>query len=182
LQAKDRTFSVSSLLGSAEDAALFNNGQFLTIYLAPKDYHRVHMPCTGTLQNLRYIPGKLFSVNPLTTTHIDHVFAKNERVVTLFKHPAGDFAIVLVGAMIVGSITTSWGGCITSHHGKSFNIAYPQSPQQYIKLDKGTEMGYFSLGSTVIVLFTEKTKWEYDLSQNSRLVVGQRIGHFVQAR
>ncbi|MBS0288228.1 MAG: phosphatidylserine decarboxylase [Proteobacteria bacterium] len=180
LQAKGKTFTVSALLGSESDAQIFEKGKFVTIYLAPKDYHRVHMPLAGTLSHLRYIPGKLFSVNPLTTNHIDNLFAKNERVVTIFKHDQGSFAIILVGAMIVGSIFTRWGGNMTPHRDKEMKvIQYPQLNEHHVKLDKGEEMGYFSLGSTVIVLLDEKAGWEYDLSQNSRLVVGQGIGHLL---
>ncbi len=180
VQAKGKTFTVSSLIGSSVDAAQFENGKFATIYLAPIDYHRVHMPLSGTLTHLRYIPGKLFSVNPLTTSHIDNLFAKNERVVAFFKHEQGSFAIILVGAMIVGSIFTRWGGTVTPHRGGEIkDISYPQTPLQHIKLDKGDEMGYFSLGSTVIVLLDEKSGWNNDLSQNSRLVVGQGIGHLL---
>ncbi len=179
-QAKGKSFTASALLGSELDAKPFENGKFATIYLAPKDYHRVHMPLSGTLTHLRYIPGKLFSVNPLTTSHIDNLFAKNERVVAFFKHEQGSFAIILVGAMIVGSIFTRWGGTITPHRGNEIkDISYPQTPLQHIKLDKGDEMGYFSLGSTVIVLLDENAGWGYDLSQNSRLVVGQSIGHLL---
>jgi phosphatidylserine decarboxylase len=180
LQAKGRTFTVAALLGDKEDAQPFLNGHFATIYLAPKDYHRVHMPLAGTLESMRYIPGKLFSVNPLTTENVDNLFARNERVVSFFKHDHGSFAIILVGAMIVGSINTRWGGQITPPSGKQMRrIPYPQTPEQHIKLDKGEEMGYFSLGSTVIVLLAENMVWEYDLNLNSRLVVGQRIGHLL---
>ncbi len=180
IQAKGKTFSVNALLGSEEDAKPFANGKFMTVYLAPIDYHRVHMPLSGTLTHLRYIPGNLFSVNPLTTDHIDNLFAKNERVVAFFKHDQGSFAIILVGAMIVGSIFTRWGGHITPHRAnETRDIHYPQLPEQHIKLDKGDEMGYFSLGSTVIVLLDENAGWEYALTQNSRLVVGQEIGHLL---
>ncbi|MBS0288766.1 MAG: phosphatidylserine decarboxylase [Proteobacteria bacterium] len=180
IQAKGKTFTVASLLGNEADAKPFEQGHFITIYLAPKDYHRVHMPLEGTLEKLRYIPGKLFSVNPLTTEHVDNLFAKNERVVTFFKHQHRNFAIVLVGAMIVGSIFTRWKGNLTPHRGKVMeDIQYHQSPDHHIKLNKGEEMGYFSLGSTVIVLLDANSNWEYDLTQNSQLVVGQRIGHLL---
>jgi phosphatidylserine decarboxylase len=180
LQAKGRTFSLEALLGSKSDAEPFKNGKFATIYLAPIDYHRVHMPLTGTLESMRYIPGKLFSVNPLTTEHVDNLFAQNERIVCFFKHEQGSFAIILVGAMIVGSIFTRWGGNIIPHRANEIvHTIYPQTPEQHVKLDKGEEMGYFALGSTVIVLLDESMAWEYDLSQNSRLVVGQKIGHML---
>lgn len=180
LQAKNHTYSVEALLGSEADAQAFHNGNFITIYLAPKDYHRVHMPFSGTLTHLRYIPGNLFSVNPTTTNSVENLFARNERVVTFFKHDRGSFAIILIGAMLVGSIYTRWGGSVKPHRAKKMmQIQYPQTPNQHIKLDKGEEMGYFSLGSTVIVLLAEDLDWEYDVSQNTRLVVGQRIGHFL---
>lgn len=180
VQAKNKSFSVSALVGDAEDAKCFEKGHFTTIYLAPIDYHRVHMPLSGTLTHLRYIPGDLFSVNPLTTDHVDNLFARNERVVCFFKHDHRSFAIILVGAMIVGSIFTRWGGNIKPYRGKEIlNISYPQTPEQHIRLDKGDEMGYFALGSTVIVLLDENMHWEYDLSENSRLVVGQAIGHLL---
>lgn len=168
LQAKGRYFSLDALLGNHEDAKKFENGHYATIYLAPIDYHRVHMPLAGTLNHLRYIPGDLFSVNPLTCDHVNNLFARNERVVSIFKHDHGSFAIILVGAMIVGSIFTRWGGNITPHRAKKIvDISYPQTPEQHVRLDKGDEMGYFALGSTVIILLDANMQWEYDLSQNS---------------
>jgi len=180
IQAKGRSYSVGALLGDHPLASTFTNGQFATLYLAPKDYHRVHMPYSGTLQSVRYIPGKLFSVNPLTTEHVDSLFAKNERVVSIFNSNEGAFAVVLVGAMIVGSISTRFNGTLTPPRGKEVvHFDYPNSPEQYIKLDKGQEMGYFSLGSTVILLFTENLSWEQELTQHTKVVVGQRIGHYL---
>lgn len=179
IQAKGRNYSVSALLGNHPDADKFKNGSFATVYLAPKDYHRVHMPCAGTLESVRYVPGKLFSVNPVTAEHIDGLFAKNERVVSMFNNSQGSFAVVLVGAMIVGSITTRYNGTLTPPRGKEVvQFDYNKSPDQYIKLDKGDEMGYFSLGSTVILLYTEGLRWEQELTQHTRIVVGQRIGHY----
>lgn len=181
VQAKNHSYSVSALLGNAIDPKPFQNGRFTTIYLAPKDYHRVHMPCHGTLQQMSYIPGDLFSVNPLTATHVDQLFARNERVVSLFKNEQGTFAIVLVGAMIVGNIAMRWAGHLSSQRNKEMiHVQYPQTQEQHIVLDKGEEMGYFSLGSTVIMLFAENLRWEKEYSLDSRIVVGQRIGHFMQ--
>jgi phosphatidylserine decarboxylase len=180
LQAKGRSFSLGALLGCENDAKLFENGHFMTIYLAPKDYHRVHMPFGGKLLKQRYIPGKLFSVNPLTAKHVDNLFARNERVVTLFNHPQGDFAVILVGAMLVGSITTTWGGTITpSPHQEIVTQSYPQTEDRHILLNKGEEMGYFSLGSTVIVLFPTNVSLKDNLSSQSPLVVGQAIGQLL---
>lgn len=180
VQAKNHSYSVASLLGGGIDPTPFANGSFTTIYLAPKDYHRVHMPCQGTLAQMSYIPGDLFSVNPLTAAHVDQLFARNERVVSVFHHQHGSFAMVLVGAMIVGNIATRWAGHLSSQTNKEIrHIHYPQTPEQHIVLDKGEEMGYFSLGSTVIMLFAENLRWEKEYSQDSRIVVGQRIGHFL---
>jgi len=180
VQAKNHSYGVSALLGGTIDPKPFENGHFTTIYLAPKDYHRVHMPCQGKLDRMSYIPGDLFSVNPLTAEHVDNLFARNERVVSLFQNEQGTFAMVLVGAMIVGNIATRWAGHISSQGNKqTINIQYPQTPEQHIVLDKGEEMGYFSLGSTVIMLFAENLRWEKEYSQDSRIVVGQRIGHFL---
>ncbi len=177
LQAKGRTFSLGALLGCDNDAKLFENGHFMTIYLAPRDYHRVHMPLSGQLLKQRYIPGKLFSVNPLTSKHVDNLFARNERVVSLFSHPQGDFAVILVGAMLVGSINTTWGGTITpSPHSEIMTQSYPQTEDRHISLQKGEEMGYFSLGSTVIVLFPTNVSWKDEMSSGAPLVVGQAIG------
>lgn len=179
IQAKGKTFSVKALLGNHSLADQFTDGKFATIYLAPKDYHRVHIPTAGILKSVCYIPGKLFSVNPLTTENIDNLFARNERVINFYDSPQGPFAVVLVGAMIVGSITTRSNGTLTPPRGKEvmqFDFSNTSNPQ--IKLDKGEEIGYFSLGSTVILLFTEKLSWEQELTQHTRIVVGQRIGHY----
>lgn len=180
IQAKGRHYSVNALLGGDHPMAEhFKNGRFATVYLAPKDYHRVHMPYGGTLRSVRYVPGKLFSVNPITAEHVECLFAKNERVVSVFDSPQGPFAVILIGAMIVGSISTVANGTLTPPRGKKVvQFDYPESSQRTIKLDKGDEMGYFSLGSTVIMLFTDGLRWEQELAQHTRIVVGQRIGHY----
>lgn len=180
IQAKNHTYRVSDLVADPKDAAMFRNGHFMTVYLAPEDYHRVHMPAPGQVLSQRYVPGSLFSVNPMTTNHIPNLFARNERVITFFNSNQGPFAIILVGAMIVGSIYTRWGGPDKPHRSKSvITRSYAQSPESAVTLDKGDEMGYFALGSTVILLFAQDLSWEYDLNQQSRIVVGQRIGHFL---
>lgn len=184
LQAKEHNFSLSALLADqTPDQSLvqpFLDGHYTTVYLAPKDYHRVHMPFAGTLQHLRYIPGKLFSVNPLTAAHVPQLFARNERAIATFKNNEGTFAVILVGAMIVGSIFTRWSGSLTPHRGnKILHIDYTNTPDRHITLDKGEEIGYFSLGSTVILLFAKNLRWEQGLSQDSSIVLGQRMGCFV---
>jgi len=155
IQAKGFNYSVKSLLGgNAEDAAPFENGKFSCIYLAPKDYHRIHMPMTGTLRKMIYVPGELFSVNPLTAQNVPDLFARNERVVTIFDTEHGQFTMVLVGATIVASIETIWAGTITPPAGKDvFTWTYPATGVDAIRLNKGDEMGRFKLGSTVVSTF-----------------------------
>ncbi|MDX1676570.1 archaetidylserine decarboxylase [Arsukibacterium sp.] len=155
VQAKDHNYSLQNLLGGLEQtAAPFAGGSFATIYLAPKDYHRIHMPVTGTLREMIYIPGELFSVNPLTAECVKDLFALNERVVTIFDTEFGPMALVLVGATIVASIETVWAGTITPPTGKNiFRWTYPAKGNTAVKLEKGAEMGRFKLGSTVVLAF-----------------------------
>ena len=155
IQAKGFNYSLKSLLGGNEtDASLFEDGKFSCIYLAPKDYHRIHMPMQGTLRKMIYVPGELFSVNPLTAQNVPDLFARNERVVTIFDTEHGTLAMVLVGATIVASIETVWAGTITPPAGKDiFTWTYPASGVGAIHLQKGAEMGRFKLGSTVVSTF-----------------------------
>ena len=155
IQAKGHTYSLQALLGGASETAIpYQNGQFACIYLAPKDYHRIHMPIAGTLREMIYVPGELFSVNPLTAENVPGLFARNERVVTIFDTAVGPMALVLVGATIVASIETVWAGTITPPTGKEvFRWSYPAAGANAVKLDKGAEMGRFKLGSTVILAF-----------------------------
>lgn len=153
-QAKGHSYSLTNLLGGEpERAAPFVGGDFATIYLSPRDYHRVHMPCAGTLREMVHVPGRLFSVNPLTASHVPELFARNERVACLFDTEYGPMAMVLVGAMIVASIETVWGGLITPYKRRIRHWRYDAASRAPIHLDKGAEMGMFKLGSTVIVLF-----------------------------
>lgn len=156
-QAKGHHYSSLTLLGDqAEDAKRFEGGDFATIYLAPKDYHRIHMPIKGTLSKMTYVPGELFSVNPLTARHVPGLFARNERVVAIFETELGPLAMVLVGATIVASIETVWAGTITPPTSKQvFTWEYPTVGSDAITLDKGDEMGRFKLGSTVVMLFAK---------------------------
>ncbi|MCH8538781.1 MAG: archaetidylserine decarboxylase [Alkalimonas sp.] len=155
VQAKNHQYSLQSLLGGeATTAEPFLGGQFATIYLAPKDYHRIHMPVSGTLREMVYVPGDLFSVNPLTAEHVPNLFARNERVVTIFDTELGPMALVLVGATIVASIETVWAGTITPPTGKSIHRwQYPATGPTAVRLEKGEEMGRFKLGSTVVLAF-----------------------------
>ncbi|MBR9727678.1 archaetidylserine decarboxylase [Shewanella intestini] len=154
-QAKGHTYTSLALLGgNADDAARFDEGDFATIYLAPKDYHRIHMPISGTLSKMTYVPGDLFSVNPLTAQNVPGLFARNERVVAIFETKLGPMAMVLVGATIVASIETVWAGTVTPPGGKQvFSWDYPTTGPQALTLEKGAEMGRFKLGSTVVMLW-----------------------------
>ncbi|MCF2858942.1 archaetidylserine decarboxylase [Pseudoalteromonas sp. SMS1] len=153
IQAKGHDYSLQTLLGGQkEDVAPYLGGKFATIYLAPKDYHRIHMPVDGTLRKMIYVPGDLFSVNPLTAQNVPNLFARNERVVAIFDTELGPLAMVLVGATIVASIETVWAGTVTPPAGKDiFSWRYPAEGEQKITLKKGEEMGRFKLGSTVIL-------------------------------
>ncbi len=148
-QAKGHDFSLRELLGGRDDvAAPFDDGLFSTIYLSPQDYHRIHMPITGKLEQMIFIPGDLFSVNPLTAENVPNLFARNERAVAIFSTAVGPMAMVLVGATIVGSIETVWAGTL-----KGKEIRYWDYRDQDITLEKGAEMGRFKLGSTIVALF-----------------------------
>ena len=154
-QAKGHSYSTTTLLGG--DAAVaepFRNGTFATIYLSPRDYHRIHMPCAGTLRQMVYVPGDLFSVNPATARNVPGLFARNERVVALFDTAHGPLAMVLVGATIVGSMGTVWHGTVNPPrpgHVQRWDYA----PGQVV-LEKGAEMGRFMLGSTVVLLWPQQ--------------------------
>lgn len=152
IQAKGRDFSTTALLGGDNELAEeFYDGNFATLYLSPKDYHRVHMPCDGRLTRMVYIPGTLFSVNPDTVRGVPGLFARNERVVCVFESTAGPFVLVLVGATIVGSISTVWHGVVNSR--RSGRVREWRYDSQALIYEKGDEMGRFLLGSTVVMLF-----------------------------
>ena len=151
-QAKGHDFGLYELLGGREDiAAPFESGLFSTIYLAPRDYHRIHMPMKGKLEHMIFIPGDLFSVNPLTAESVPNLFARNERAVAIFSTDSGLMAMVLVGATIVGSIETVWAGTLKPQKNK--DIQYWDYQGENIVLEKGAEMGRFKLGSTIVALF-----------------------------
>ncbi|WP_319931443.1 archaetidylserine decarboxylase [Xenorhabdus santafensis] len=156
IQAKGHYYTVEALLaGQHQMAKQFCNGQFITTYLSPKDYHRVHMPCDGVLKEMIYVPGDLFSVNLLTAANVPNLFARNERIICLFDTAFGPMVQILVGATIVGSIETVWSGCVTPpREGIIKRWTYPSEGQEgAVSLKKGEEMGLFKLGSTVINLF-----------------------------
>jgi phosphatidylserine decarboxylase len=151
-QAKGHSYSTRALVGGDQALAhQFDHGHFATLYLAPKDYHRIHMPCEGRLRRMIYVPGDLFSVNPLTARHVPSLFARNERVVCVFDTPYGPFVNVLVGATIVGSIATVWHGVVNPP--RTRHIREWRYDDENVVLAKGAEMGRFLLGSTVVMLF-----------------------------
>lgn len=171
IQAKNHQFRLAALLAGDDVCAPFINGSFATIYLAPRDYHRVHMPLDGRLLWTRYIPGRLFSVNQATTRHVPGLFARNERLVCLFETRSGPMAVVLVGAMVVAGIETTWQRTYppATATGQDFNDRGPT-------LAKGEELGRFKLGSTVVVLLPPGTTWDQQLGAESRVRIGQKLG------
>ncbi len=176
-QAKGHAYSLTQLLGDREDLGkVFKNGRFNTIYLSPRDYHRIHMPVDGTLTEMIHVPGQLFSVNPTTVENVPALFARNERVVCLFDTPAGPMAMILVGAIFVGSIETRWHGEVTPPAGKEIrNWKYDDESISY---KKGEEMGRFNMGSTVILVYANKQmEWEKSLQAGQTLKLGEKIGH-----
>jgi phosphatidylserine decarboxylase len=174
-QAKGRDYSVISLLGGDDAAGAFDGGSFATIYLSPRDYHRVHMPIGGHLRETRYIPGRLYSVSFSTARAVENLFARNERLVCLFDTPAGPMALILVGAMLVAGMETVWSGPVTPPHGQPPRTERHDGPGT--ELGRGQEMGRFNAGSTVILLFPGgRVRWSDDLRSGSAVRMGQGIG------
>ncbi len=171
LQAKGRHYDIGQLLADNDDGNYFKDGSFATVYLAPSNYHRVHMPFDGTLVETRYIPGSLFSVNTVTAANIPDLFARNERLVCVFDTDFGRAAVVMVGAMIVAGIETVATGKIE----RTPNI---QLQKHELSLKKGEELGRFYLGSTAIVVLPKaaKTTWQSDLTAGSTVQMGQLLG------
>jgi phosphatidylserine decarboxylase len=176
-QAKGRDYSLQELLGGDADlAARFAGGEFATLYLSPRDYHRIHMPLTGHLTETVYVPGRLFSVAPHTVNTVPRVFARNERLVAIFETEAGPMAMVLVGALFVACIETVWAGVVTPPHGHRVRRTdYLDLPA--VQLARGAEMGRFNMGSTVILLFgPQRVHWAASLSAGQPVRMGETIG------
>lgn len=178
LQAKGHVYSTTALLGGdVTEAARYRDGSFATIYLSPRDYHRIHMPCAGRLRSMVYVPGDLFSVNPTTARGVPGLFARNERVVCLFDGAHGPFALVLVGATIVGSMATVWHGVVNpprARHIRRWDYTAQQPP---IELQAGDEMGRFLLGSTVVLLFPKDTlRFVPDWAPSRPVRLGEAMG------
>jgi phosphatidylserine decarboxylase len=182
VQAKGQSYSSIELLGGEPAlAAQFDNGSFATIYLSPKDYHRVHMPCDGRLQQTVYIPGDLFSVNQTTAAGVPRLFARNERLVSVFATELGPMASVMVGAMIVAGIETVWAGQQVPVPRQIKTTRFDQ-PVEPVTLHRGQEMGRFMLGSTVILLFAPDTiDWLDGLGPGSEVRMGQAIASILSS-
>ncbi|MET0364541.1 MAG: archaetidylserine decarboxylase, partial [Sphingobium sp.] len=177
VQAKGHRFTTTELVGGDSAlAARFRHGNFANLYLSPRDYHRLHMPCDGTLTRMIYVPGALFSVNPVTARGVPKLFARNERVVCVFDSPDhGPFVMVLVGATIVGSMATAWHGVVNAKRGGK--IAEWTYADQSIRLKKGEEMGRFLLGSTVVMLFGKATiAFNEDWAPERSVRLGEAMG------
>lgn len=179
LQAKNHYFTCEALLGDEKDAQYFKDGNFITVYLSPRDYHRVHMPFDGKLLKMTHIPGELFSVNPLYVRNIPELYARNERVVCLFETSIGKMAVIMVGAAIVRSISMDWAGVVApSKSGGIHTEIYKDTDLRY---NKGEEIGKFFMGSTVICLF-EKNKIEFTKLNNEQEVqIGCKMAQCISA-
>jgi len=177
-QAKGHDYTLQSLLGdNPQLTETFKNGSFATLYLSPRDYHRIHMPCDGTLNYMSHVPGRLFSVNTASAKVIPGLFARNERVVTVFDTEYGPMAMVLVGAIFVGSIETVWHGLVTPpsrHNIKQWH--YDGSNEKAVQLKQGDEMGRFNMGSTVIMVFANP---EVALSENIQAGAPIQLGQLL---
>ncbi len=176
-QAKGHSYSTTALVGG--DAALakqFEDGHFATLYLSPKDYHRIHMPCDGRLLRMIHVPGELFSVNPATARGVPGLFARNERVVCLFETPHGPMVLTLVGATIVGSMATTWHGVVNPP--RPGQIRDWRYDDQAISFRQGDEMGRFLLGSTVVMLFPKgPLAFEKDWLPERAIRMGESMAH-----
>ena len=176
LQAKGHFFSLSDLLAGDEELVhTFKNGEFATIYLSPRDYHRVHMPCDATLRKMIYVPGDLFSVNPFLAEHVPNLFARNERVICVFDTVFGPMVQILVGATITASMSTVWAGVINPPRTGEVKV-WTYQGDNAIKLTKGQEMGAFQLGSTVINLFPANS---VTLAEHLEVDVPVRMGEIL---
>jgi phosphatidylserine decarboxylase len=185
IQAKGQDYALTELLGGhAEVERKFDGGAFATLYLSPKDYHRIHMPLTGDLTQMLHLAGRLYSVNGITADLVPALFARNERVVCRFETQAGPMAMVLVGAIFVGGIETVWAGEVTPVRASDATRRRPlgDQPGGTVCLQRGAEMGRFNLGSTVILLFPPGVViWDPGLALGSPVRMGQRIGTLVSA-
>ena len=177
LQAKNKNYTLEQLLGGDSDLADdFLNGSFATLYLSPRDYHRIHMPVTGRLIKSIYVPGNLFPVNQIGVENVEQLFSRNERFISIFETRLGLMAQIMIGAVLVGSMETVWLGEITPSKKRELTVTeYTENP---IKLNQGEEFGRFNMGSTVILLFQkEKLSWLPDIKKDHPIEVGQLLAN-----
>ena len=180
IQAKGIDYTVAELLGGSKAAGFFNKGSFCTLYLAPSDYHRIHMPANGKLREWGYVPGRLFSVSALAQRTIPKLFARNERVCALFETDHGPLAVIMVGALFVGSIETVWNGRVTPPHGQKAGVYSPMSPTVLLR---GRELGRFNMGSTVILLVPPgMVAWRPELKAGVQVRMGASLGALTKIR
>lgn len=177
-QAKGHHYNLSELLGGdRERSKPFENGVFATVYLSPRDYHRVHMPYGGVLREMIHVPGDLFSVNTRTAENVPRLFARNERVVAIYDTDIGPMAVVMVGAMIVASVETVWAGLVCPQKRQIRVTPYGGEKQRLVRLEKGDEMGRFRLGSTAIVLFGPGVvEWDAKFQEGTPTRMGELMG------
>ena len=177
IQAKGRDFALGDLVGGDEALTqAFSGGSYAVIYLSPRDYHRIHMPLAGTLARTGYIPGKLFSVNDATARSVPNLYARNERVIALFDTGAGPMAVILVGAIFVGSMETVWAGQITPPYRKS--PSWSVFADESVRLSRGAELGRFNMGSTVVLLLPPgRTSWKPDRVAGTPVKMGEALGN-----
>jgi phosphatidylserine decarboxylase len=176
IQAKGWDYTLLELLGGdARLAAELDGGAYATVYLSPRDYHRVHMPLGGRLRRTIHVPGRLYSVNRLTTATLPRLFARNERVISVFDTDVGPMAVILVGATFVGSMDTVWAGAVTPAHRRA-RVSDQVAPEPVV-LERGAEMGRFNMGSSVILLFPrDRVRWSDALRPGKAVRMGERIG------
>ncbi|MGH6636378.1 MAG: archaetidylserine decarboxylase, partial [Gammaproteobacteria bacterium] len=177
-QAKGKRFTTLQLLGGDPELAKhFRGGSFTTLYLSPREYHRVHMPVAGRLREMVYIPGRLFAVNPRSVRVVNRLFARNERIASVFDTDVGLMALIMIGAIFVGSMDTIWHGAVTPTRARTPRRWHYEGDA--VHLDKGAEVGRFNMGSTVILLFTQGVvRWSGTLASGECIQMGQSIGTF----
>lgn len=176
LQAKGHDYTAAALLGDASAAESFHDGVFATVYLSPRDYHRVHLPLAGRLRETRHVPGRLFSVSPRTVDEVPGLFARNERLVCLFDTDHGRLAVVLVGAMLVSGVETVWGGVEIPPYARAMAVRDFRGVAPAVDLPRGGELGRFNMGSTVVVLLPRGFRLDPGLRAGQPVRMGQRLG------
>ncbi len=179
-QAKGKSFDLASLLArESDESSPFENGHFCTIYLSPRDYHRIHAPCDAVLASMDYVPGRLFSVNESTTNSVNELFARNERLLCHFDSSAGSMVVVFVGAIFVGNMQTTWHGEVNPSDSSGVSSwEYDVAGSNKLTFKKGEEIGRFNMGSTVILLFENgQVNWDEEMRAGRKVQMGERLGY-----